>query len=202
MARPGLVFIRFVSRLPWPVGAAVSAGGFVVFFAVFLTARQDGFLLFCGISAALLGSLSAVISYLEPKTQDRSAQALAGPESLRQLGLEDFQSVMSGAYGRRGYDVIDDPEHGGARGVDVRLYKDGKLILVQTKHWREDITPGMARELCEGMAAEKAARGVLVTTSGISAEARSYVAGKPIELMDGPELWRFVNWTATPERAD
>ena len=196
MTRSGLAFIRLVSRLPWPVGVAVSAAGAGVFLAGFLAVPRHAFMQFAGLAALLLGSVAAVIAAVEPKPRDPSAPTLTGPESLRELGLEDFQSTVAGAYGRRGYDIIDDPEHGGARGVDIRLYKGGKLTLVQTKHWREEITREMAQELCAGMAAEKAAAGVLVTTAGISAEARQLTCGKPIELMAGPELWKFVNWTA------
>ncbi|MBI5239584.1 MAG: restriction endonuclease [Elusimicrobia bacterium] len=192
MTRFGLALIRFVSRLPWPIGAAVSAAGIAVVLAGFLALPRQNLLLFCGIAAALLGSVSAVIAFVEPKPQARSSRTLTGPESLRELGLEDFQSVVSGAYGRLGYDIFDNPEGGGLRGVDIRLHKGGKLTLVQTKHWREDITPAMVKELCGAVAADQAAQGIMVTTAGISPEARASAQGGPIELLDGPAVWKLV----------
>jgi restriction system protein len=160
--------------------------------AVFLTSPNYGFLQFCGLSAALLGGIAAVIAYVEPKRRDQPGQTLTGPESLRELSLDDIESLLAGAYGRLGYDIIDDPEYGGARGVDVRLYKDGRLALVQTKYWRDEITQAMVSALCDVVAAEKAAQGIIVTTGKVAPEARRFAQGKPLTLIDGPALWELV----------
>jgi hypothetical protein len=180
--------IKVISQLPWPVGASLAAAGL----AVFLASPKDGALQFGGLAATLLCGIAAVIAYLEPKRQDQPANTLTGPESLRELALEDVQSVVAGAYGRLGYDIIDDPEYGGARGVDVRLYKDGRLALVQTKYWRDEITQAMVSALCDVVAAEKAAQGIIVTTGKVAPEVRRFAQGQPLTLLDGAAFWELV----------
>jgi restriction system protein len=125
--------------------------------------------------------------------QGRVSGPQAGPQSLRDFPLEQFQSLLAGAYGRLGYDNVDDPKGGGTGGVDIRLYKDGRLTLVQAKYWRDDITEPMVSALFDVMAAEKAAAGIVVTTAGFTPEARRFAQGKPIALIDGPALRELMD---------
>jgi restriction system protein len=188
MGRLRASLIKALARLPWPVWAALSAGGWVVF----IVAHKDGLIQFLGLSVGLLCFIAMAAAFIGPQRSDRGIGPLTGPQDLRGLSLDDFESLLAGAYGRLGYDIIDDPEGGGAEGVDVRIYKDGRLTLVQTKHWRDEVDEAMVSGLCGAVAVEKAAQGVVVTTSGFTPQARRFAQGKPLALIDGPALWELV----------
>jgi restriction system protein len=73
--------------------------------------------------------------------------------------------------------------------VDLVLRRDGKTTLVQCKRWTgKSVGVSVVRELYGIMAAEKADEGILVTTSSFTQDTKSFVVGKPIQLIDGTRL--------------
>ncbi len=64
----------------------------------------------------------------------------------------------------------------------------GERAVVQCKRYRGVVGEAVVRDLYGVMQHEKAPRGFLVTTGGISAAAGRWVRDKPIELIDGPRL--------------
>jgi restriction system protein len=74
----------------------------------------------------------------------------------------------------------------------------GKTTLVQRKQWKTwKVGVTIVRELYGVMAAENAARGIVVTCGRFTREARAFAEGKPLELVDGPALWRLVREVKT-----
>lgn len=83
---------------------------------------------------------------------------------------------------------------GGADGgIDLVLRGHGETVLVQCKQWKaRQVGVDKLRELYGVVTAEKADRGVLVTSGHFTKEAEAFSAGKPMELVDGPALARLV----------
>ena len=179
---------EFAKRLSWLVCVFLAAIGFGL--AVFNHLGSPLHIL--GLSLGVLCAVVAAAALFSQAIHGRVSGPQAGPQSLRDFPLDQFQSLLAGAYGRLGYDNVDDPQGGGAGGVDIRLYKDGRLTLVQAKYWRDDISEPMVSALFDVMAAEKAAAGIVVTTAAVSPEARRFAQGKPITLIDGPALQELV----------
>jgi restriction system protein len=75
-----------------------------------------------------------------------------------------------------------DPEGG----VDLVLRKNGNTLLVQCKHWKAwKVGVKVLRELY-GVMIDKKAHGAIIVTSGLfTQEARTFAAGKPIDLIEG-----------------
>lgn len=74
-------------------------------------------------------------------------------------------------------------------GVDMVLRKDGRMSVVQCRHWKHlPVGEPIVREIFESMAAKKADEVVIVTTGRFSSEAHSFASGKPIRLIDGRTL--------------
>ena len=57
-------------------------------------------------------------------------------DSLRALPWKRFEDVLAEAYRRRGYQVVETLGGGADGGVDLRLRKDGQVIVVQCKRWK------------------------------------------------------------------
>lgn len=116
-------------------------------------------------------------------TQTSNAHRLSilMPDEMADLAAELFR--------QQGYVVTENKRPDLADGgVDFEILKEGKVTLVQVKHWRQEVGVKDVRELWGIVASERAAGGVLIGTSGFSARAREFAAGKELRLIDGPEF--------------
>jgi restriction system protein len=188
MSRRAFRIAEFAKRFSWLVCTFLAAFGFGL--AVFNHLGSPLHVL--GLSLGVLCAVAAAAALFIQAIRGRVSSPQLGPQSLRDFPLGQVQSLLAGAYGRLGYDNVDDPKGGGADGVDIRLYKAGRLTLVQSKYWRDDITEPMISALFDAMTAEKAAAGIVVTTAEFTPEARRFAQGKPITLIDGPALGELV----------
>ena len=118
----------------------------------------------------------------------------AGVETLRELSWQDFERLVGEAYRREGYVV---EEVGGSApdgGVDLVLDRQGSRVVVQCKRWKSaQVGVTLIREFFGVTVAEKAERGIFVTTGTFTPDAVEFARGKPIELVDGHRLADLVN---------
>lgn len=137
----------------------------------------------------LVAGASAVISYRRRDILD----SRTGLESLRALSWRDFERLVGEAYRRRGYLV---EEIGGSApdgGVDLEVYSGGRKTVVQCKRWRTNqVGVSPIRELYGVMVAEKAHRGIFVTSGTYTPDAIAFAHGKSLELVDGDALAELV----------
>jgi restriction system protein len=148
--------------------------------------------------ALLLGS---AISLLNDRRRKVLAGALLAPVSrnpLADVSWQDFEILIGEVFRRAGFVVT---EMGGTQadgGVDLVLRKDGEKHLVQCKHWRaQRVGVQIVRELYGVMAATGAASGFVVTSGHFTNEAKSFAAGRNVELVDGEELAKLSDLLAT-----
>ena len=98
------------------------------------------------------------------------------------------------AYRRKGYRVTEFGGGGADGGVDLVLRKDGEKLLVQCKRWKtKSVDVKIVRELFGVMAAEGASGGVVISSGTFTREARDFASGKPLELIDGPQLVETIS---------
>jgi len=82
-------------------------------------------------------------------------------------------------------------------GVDAIIFdpdplRGGKYV-VQAKRYTNTVDVAAVRDLYGTVVNEGANRGILVTTSGFGPDAYSFAKGKPISLLDGPNLLALFN---------
>ena len=78
-------------------------------------------------------------------------------------------------------------------GVDLILHKDGHMSLVQCKQWKVfSVGAPIVREVFGLLTAENADEAIIVTSGAFTREARRFAEGKPIQLVDGPQLLTLV----------
>jgi restriction system protein len=74
-------------------------------------------------------------------------------------------------------------------GVDLLLRRQGSKVVVQCKRWKSaQVGVALIREFFGVMVAEKAERGIFVTTGTFTPDATEFARGKPLELVDGSRL--------------
>jgi len=142
--------------------------------------------------------VTAAIAAARTYSRRRLLDGQSGLDTLRALSWQDFERLVGEAYRRRGYTV---EEVGGSSpdgGVDVLLYSGGRKTVVQCKRWRTaQIGVSLVRELYGVVVAEKAARGIFVTTGTFTPDAVAFARDKPLELVDGQALAKLVEGVRT-----
>ncbi len=118
-------------------------------------------------------------------------------ERAKGMPPENFEKLV--------LDLLEKLGYGGATGSAVHLGKSGdggvdgvirqdklglELIYVQAKRWQNTVGPSTVREFAGSLSAHRARKGVIITTSSFTAEARKDAErmGDRIVLVEGSEL--------------
>lgn len=146
--------------------------------------------------APIVGALflvGAVLSAFNTLRKRRLFDRQDGVQTLRAASWREFEELVGEAYRRQGYRVTETGGRGTDGGVDLVLKRGGETLLVQCKHWKMDkVGVKVIRELYGVVAAEGATGGIVISSGSFTQEARDFVSGKAIELLDGAELLRLV----------
>ncbi len=110
-------------------------------------------------------------------------------EQINRLTPSQFEEyVAQRLFARQGYQVNNtrDTKDGG---VDIVVTDAvGRRAIVQCKLYRNGVGEPIVRDLFGALIHNDAHMAYLVTNSNISSAARRFAAGKPIALIDGPQL--------------
>jgi restriction system protein len=135
----------------------------------------------------------AIGSYLFGKKRHRLVDQLTSLEKLRETSWKDFEYLVAEAFRRQNYQVEYCLGRGADGGVDLTLRKDGRTSLVQCKQWKVfSVGAPVIREMFGLMTAEQADEAFIVITGKFTRDALEFAAGKPIRLIDGPQLLALV----------
>ena len=122
----------------------------------------------------VVAGIAAFNSYYRRRLLDDQV----GLETLRALSWQDFERLVGEAYRRQGY-VLE--EVGGAApdgGIDLLLHRRGQKVVVQCKRWKSSqVGVSLIREFYGVIAAEKAGRGIFVTTGTFTPDAVEFASG-------------------------
>lgn len=110
---------------------------------------------------------------------------------------QEFEMLVSEAFRRQGYQVMESGGGGADGGVDLVLSRPAQngteKTLVQCKHWRAyKVGVDVVRELYGVMAARGAAAGIVVTSGRFTAEAEAFAQGRNVRLIDGTALQGLI----------
>jgi Holliday junction DNA helicase RuvB len=134
---------------------------------------------------------SAALAILGHQVVDSAATV---PADLMQLSGTEFEVCVTGMLQRIGFRT-ELTRVTGDGGIDIIAYLDRPIVggryLVQCKRFMDSTPVGapMVREFYGAFVADRSAvKGLFITTSNFSAQAREFVQNLPIELIDGAQL--------------
>lgn len=137
--------------------------------------------------------LIAIGSFLFAKKRHRLVEEQTSLEKLRETGWKDFEYLVAEAFRRQNYQVEYSLGRGADGGVDIVLRQANRKVLVQCKQWKVfSIGAPVIREMFGLMTAEQADEAIIVATGKFTRDAQEFAAGKPIRLIDGPQLLALV----------
>jgi HJR/Mrr/RecB family endonuclease len=121
---------------------------------------------------------------------------------LRGMHPSEFEDYIAGLFSRMGYKTrAVGQSHDG--GVDVIAEKSGIINYIQCKKFiTSEVTVGDVRDFYGSLADHLAnGQGYFITTNKFTLEARKFAEDKPIELIDGFGLIRYIRMTKKDDTA-
>lgn len=213
MARRKPSFLDVLARAPWPVGVMIGVAVLISAYLLptVLANHHNPFLAATGrqLAGGALNPLfwalaglcwvAALLSFLGRKKRQRLLDAQSDLDTLRAMSWRELEQLVSEAYRRLGYRVVETGQSGADGGIDLVLHRDGQVTLVQCKHWRtQRVGAPVVREQFGLLMHHQAERVVIVTTGDFTSEAKAFVVGKAIELIAGQELLALVQRVQRP----
>ncbi|MEI6078353.1 MAG: restriction endonuclease [Verrucomicrobiota bacterium] len=193
--------LELLLKLPWWVSALL---GLISFIALrwIIPAQLDHSQALHPFAVALpklavlpLGffALIGLGSFLFAKKRHRLVDEQTSLEKLRETSWKDFEYLVAESFRRQGYAVEYSLGRGADGGVDLTLRRAGRTSIVQCKQWKVfSVGAPVIREMFGLMTAEKADEAIIVTSGKFTRDAQEFAAGKPIQLIDGPQLLALV----------
>lgn len=149
--------------------------------------------------------LDKILGRVSPTSSSNAAPAWTPPKpdepTLDTMGWQNFELLVGELFRRKGYSVEITSGLGADGGKDLTLRKDGQLFVVQCKKLAREnrVTAAQMRDFFGLITAEGAAGGFFVTTGYISADARRFAEGKPIDLIERAEIEAMVQEVSSPD---
>lgn len=210
MTRKNESILNLLAFCPWWVSVALSGISYLIFKYVIplIEIQQKGsldvtYMFFKGLVdaapliAPIIAGLLLIPAPISLINYWRKRKILDKQESIdtvRKLNWKEFEELVGEAFRRQGYDVYENTGAGPDGGIDLSLKKNGELILVQCKQWKNvKVGVDKVRELYGVQMSQNANKSILMTSGFFTQEAKNFAADKPIDLVEGSELLKFVN---------
>ncbi|CAG0975927.1 DNA topoisomerase 1 [Geobacteraceae bacterium] len=141
--------------------------------------------------------LAALLSAINAARQKKIYNTVAsrpGFSTLNEMSWEDFERLVAEYYRRSGFQVTREGGNGPDGGIDLILRQKSETYLVQCKQWKAfKVGVQPMREFYGVMASRGAAGGYFVTSGEYTEEAKAFVRGLNIELVDGRKLRDMIH---------
>lgn len=206
--------ITVASKFPWWMSAVLALFSYLVLHAMAarpimpptVTPGQMGDAAVKGLftTLAMFGQLvfpfafilAAGISFIRSIEQRKlydTVKSRSDVASLNEMTWEDFETVVGEHYRRNGFKVSREGGSGPDGGVDLMLRRGNEKYLVQCKQWKAyKVGVQPVREFYGVMAATGAAGGYFVTSGVYTDDAKAFVQGLNLELVDGKKLKAMI----------
>lgn len=131
---------------------------------------------------------SPVARFLNKKSlKGKHASSIRSIEDFKNMSWEDFEALTCELYSGLGYKSEVKGGSGGDGGIDVICKKGRKTVIVQCKHWQDNVGVSIIREMFGVMHAERASEVHIVTSTGFTPDALAFGDRQKRIKLIGPE---------------
>ncbi|MBU5611679.1 restriction endonuclease [Geomonas azotofigens] len=139
---------------------------------------------------------AAVMSFFQSLKQRKlyeTVKSRADVGALNEMSWGEFETLVAEHFKRKGFEVAREGGNGPDGGIDLVLRKGREKHLVQCKQWKAyKVSVQPVREFYGVMAAAGAAAGYFVTSGTFTEDAKAFVRGLNLELIDGQKLKSMI----------
>lgn len=153
--------------------------------------------------ALVFGAVISVFTSFKSGQLFKSIKKNGAHDTVQGLSWQNFEFLLSEWFKKQGYATELTGGGGADGGIDIKLYRDSELHLVQCKHYKAwKVSVQIVRELLGVMTAEGAVGGYIVTSGRFTKEAYEFAEGKNIELIDGTKLDEILDTNTLTKHTD
>lgn len=196
--------VIIASKFPWWISVVLAVVTFLTFRA--LPARNPGNLVspifamlgqFFIAPAFLIGAGISVFNAIKQRKLYETVKSRADVASLNEMSWGEFETLVAEHFKRNGFEVAREGGGGPDGGIDLVLRKGREKHLVQCKQWKAyKVSVQPVREFYGVMAAAGAAGGYFITSGTFTEDAKVFVRGLNLELIDGEKLKSMIGTAA------
>ena len=156
------------------------------------------------------GYVEEVVPFEKELTGYRAPKTVVEDEgkNIYSISPVEFENLIGHLFKSMGFDIKSTKVTGDG-GIDLVAYNPqpvtGGKYIIQCKRYFPNNNVGVVpvRDLFGVVHAENANKGILITTSAFTSQAKDFAEGKPLELIDGEKLKTLLEqhlWTQKNER--
>ncbi|TSK07490.1 MAG: restriction endonuclease [Geobacter sp.] len=206
--------VIIASKFPWWISVILAVVSFLTFRA--LPSQNPGNVVapmfamlgqFFLAPAFLIGAGISAFNSMKQRRLYETVKSRADVASLNEMSWGEFETLVAEHFKRKGFEAAREGGSGPDGGIDLVLHKGREKHLVQCKQWKAykaSVQP--VREFYGVMAAAGAAGGYFVTSGTFTEDAKAFVKGLNLELIDGQKLKSMIgtvrNVASTPSQAN
>ncbi len=147
-------------------------------------------------AALVTGAIVRVLLRLKSTSLFSDIKKHGAADVITKLSWQDFEFLLSEHFKKQGFSTELTGGGGADGGIDIKLYKNDEIYLVQCKHYKTwKVSVQIVRELFGIITAENAAGGYVVTSGRFTKDAYTFAKGKNIHLIDGKDLVQLLDIT-------
>lgn len=176
---------------------AAAAISLVAEHRLWTASAEVSWFLLAGVVALVITYLIALLAMGAVVTRSRYNRLLTLHQTMRDIRAMswiEFEELVVANYAAQGYEVDRVGKAGPDGGVDLRMQKDGEIVLVQCKHYRNSWVHELPlRQFLGSLENYKATRGIFVSCGVFDETAEKFARQNPrIELVAGEQLESMI----------
>jgi restriction system protein len=140
------------------------------------------------VACVIAGALSLMNPGSGSSSRDPAGNAHVSAQSPR-MSWGQFELLAVEAFRRRGFQITERGSSAEDGSRNLQLLRGRQRFLAHCKSWRSaTVDIGAVRELYSMVIVSKANGGFVITTGSFTQEARTFAAGRQLQLIDGQTL--------------
>lgn len=148
---------------------------------------------FCAVMFTTLCTTAGLKAFQLKLNQERLLKEEINLSWVQKLSWRDFEKQTALAYRRQGYEVKETGSDGPDGGIDLVLKKNGKITVVQCKHWKSwHVGVSPVRELLGAKTAEKADAAIFIASGDYTEPAQRFAKQNDITLISHTEFIELI----------
>jgi uncharacterized Zn finger protein (UPF0148 family) len=126
------------------------------------------------------------------RSEEEARRRLRTLDELHKLTGPKFEELIASLFKRDGY-LVHRCGGSGDEGIDLILEMAETRDVVQCKRWKADVGSPVVRDFYGALMHANARHGFIITTASFSQSARAFARGKPISLISGSDILRWID---------
>jgi restriction system protein len=142
------------------------------------------------VACTVLAAITFMLGRDKPAAVNaKAATAHVANANETRMSWGQFELLAVEAFRRRGFQITERGSSGDDGSRNLQLTRGRQRFIAHCKAWRQSVVDiGAVRELYSIVIVSKADGGFVITTGTFTQEARTFAAGRQLQLIDGPTL--------------